>query len=155
MKALTHFNQSQTYKELFIPEKCEKERVSIPPYTIEGSSEHSKESLLNRINKALESGYPIAANLCAYQTNQIDYSSVQPDTCGLHALVISNVRETCCQSNCVKQYQIIDSANAFTNKQYQDGKWINEDILFERFKRKWNDPEIGHESDLIWIKDSK
>ena len=28
-------------------------------------------------------------------------------------------------------------------------------ILFERFKRKWNDPEIGHESDLIWIKDSK
>lgn len=146
-QALGYRDFSIMMSKLFIPEECQKNKVSIPDYKPEKIEVKDFIAYKNKISEILTQKKPVIANICA-----ATLPPSQPTCAGyLHALVIDGIRQKCCQAVCETEYHIHDSAKpgTFSKNEISDDDWISEKILKNRFESFIKTPGTG--ASLIWI----
>ncbi len=151
--SLTKKDISNVAYELLVPRACADQRLTIKHFTTHSQTFNSADDRRKFIANLLAHGSVVATMICALPPGEIEKAKrLFHDTCGLHSLVVSGIRERCCNGVCSSEYQFYDSAKGFADSEKTDDGWISEKVYFERIGRVW--PMLApnqKRQDITWI----
>lgn len=152
IRAMEYREPTIAQAHLFFPAECRKQRVRITDFgKVEPLVGDDFEDVRNKIIEMIGRGTPLNTQICAFQPSSAaafkDRSSA--DVCGLHALVISGVRDCCIGDVCSKEYQFYDSSTLTFRGVAKPGNWVSEEVYRERLQRKWEQTKLRE--NLLWL----
>lgn len=146
VNALGKRDDSIILGEVLIPKQCEDQRVPLKKYKIMPLLGHDFASVRSTIQKQLKAGTPLVTHICGLPSPK--YQQIK-DPCGLHALVVSGIREKCCAGKCSYEYRFYDSTETFTGAEKSEDGWVSEATYATRLQRKWKSTEENE--NLYWL----